>query len=189
MDNAALQGGFSNPPIESAHAFRVIMNVMARPGTIGTLNTGKAPEPLSAAAATLLLTLCDADTGVYLAGDADCEPLRDWLRFHTGAPIVEPSQATFAVGTWDALPLADFPVGIPTYPDRSTTVIIDHADLTAHNATGTGPGIKETATLSLPDIDPFRQNRALFPLGLDFYLTSGTQVSALPRSTEVTPCT
>ena len=87
MDAQALSGGFDNTPFQSAIAFRTIMNVMARPGKIETL-IGAAPNnELSVAAGVLLLTLCDPETPVYLAGKHDCAAVRDWLRFHTGAPL------------------------------------------------------------------------------------------------------
>ncbi len=49
----------------------------------------------------------------------------------------------------------------------------------------TGPGIKTTARLNLPEVAAFRANRALFPLGLDFFFTCGNRLAALPRSTVV----
>jgi alpha-D-ribose 1-methylphosphonate 5-triphosphate synthase subunit PhnH len=37
----------------------------------------------------------------------------------------------------------------------------------------------------LPETAAFADNRALFPLGLDFIFTCGADVAALPRTTEV----
>ena len=48
-----------------------------------------------------------------------------------------------------------------------------------------GPGIRDSAALSLPELDMFVRNNALFPLGLDFYFTCGDRVAALPRSTRI----
>jgi alpha-D-ribose 1-methylphosphonate 5-triphosphate synthase subunit PhnH len=95
----------------------------------------------------------------------------------------------FAVGTWAALaPLSAFPVGTSEYPDRSTTLIVEQNELTA-GALLTGPGIKDTAGLNLPETAAFQTNRAMFPLGLDFVFTCGNQLAALPRSTIVNaPC-
>jgi alpha-D-ribose 1-methylphosphonate 5-triphosphate synthase subunit PhnH len=39
--------------------------------------------------------------------------------------------------------------------------------------------------LTLPEVAAFRANRALFPLGLDFFFTCGDRLAALPRSTVV----
>ncbi|PTE19456.1 carbon-phosphorus lyase subunit PhnH, partial [Cereibacter changlensis JA139] len=45
--NDALSGGFAAPPIESATAFRAMLEAMARPGTIVTLTGAEPPAPLS----------------------------------------------------------------------------------------------------------------------------------------------
>jgi len=188
MQTQAVQfaGGFSNAPIDAAQAFRAAMTVMACPGKIRTLSGAQAPAPLSQAAATLLLTLCDPETGVYLAGAADTPDVRGWLTFHTGAPVVAAAQADFALGTWaDLQPINAYRIGTSEYPDRSATLIVDGADLTQSGATLTGPGIKDSAHLSLPDVSALRANAMLYPLGLDFFFTSGTQVAALPRSTQI----
>ena len=186
MQATALAGGFDDPATQSSHAFRSVMEAMARPGTIKNIQGGAPPELLSVAAGTVLLTLCDTDTPVYLAGKADTDDVRKWLAFHTGAPLTGPSHAMFALGNWDALmPLGNYPIGTPEYPDRSTTLIVECAELEAAGATLRGPGIKAEAKLSLPETRAFQSNRALFPLGLDFIFTSGDRLAALPRSTEV----
>jgi len=186
MQAGPLSGGFAAPAIDSAHAFRSVMEAMARPGTIREIGGAAPPAPLSVAAGAVLLTLCDADTPVHLAGAADCEAVRAWLAFHAGAPLAGPSGCMFALGSWEALaPLSSYPVGTPEYPDRSATLIVERPELVAAGAMLTGPGIRETAALSLPEPDAFRANHALFPLGLDFILTAGRRVAALPRSTVV----
>jgi alpha-D-ribose 1-methylphosphonate 5-triphosphate synthase subunit PhnH len=188
MQADTLSGGFTDPAIQSAHAFRSVMEAMARPGTVQDIAGAEPPAPLSQAAGSVLLTLCDTDTPVYLAGKADCEDVRAWLAFHTGAPLTGPSHCIFAVGGWDALaPISAYPIGTPEYPDRSATLVVEVPDLSTSGATLTGPGIKTSAALSLPELDAFQTNRTLFPLGLDFIFTSGAQLAALPRSTVVTP--
>lgn len=186
MQAETLSGGFDTPAIQSAHAFRSVMEAIARPGRVLDIHGAEPPAPLSKAAGCVLLTLCDTDTPVYLAGDADCAEVRAWLAFHTGAPLTGPSHCMFALGTWAALlPLSSYPIGTSEYPDRSATLIVERPDIALSGATLKGPGIKDSATLSLPDIQAFQQNHALFPLGLDFIFTSGSQTAALPRSTEV----
>ncbi|MBZ8119912.1 phosphonate C-P lyase system protein PhnH [Roseovarius sp. LXJ103] len=186
MEANTLSGGFADPATQSAHAFRSVMEAMARPGTIQDIEGATPPAPLSPAMGAVLLTLCDTETPIYLAGDMDCEAARAWLAFHTGAPFVGPARCMFAVGEWDSLaPLTVYPIGTSEYPDRSATLIVDCSELDASGATLMGPGIKDQATLSLPEVDAFQENRKLFPLGLDFILTSGSRLAALPRSTEV----
>jgi alpha-D-ribose 1-methylphosphonate 5-triphosphate synthase subunit PhnH len=186
MQAETLSGGFADPAIQAAHAFRSVMEAMARPGTLQDITGAEPPAPLSRAAGAVLLTLCDTDTPVYLAGAADCDAVRSWLAFHTGAPLAGPSHCMFAVGSWEALaPLSAFPVGTSEYPDRSATLIVECPALRAEGATLSGPGIKDRAALSLPEVAAFQANSALYPLGLDFILTSGDQVAALPRSTQI----
>jgi len=185
MDAQILSGGFAEPAIQTAHAFRSVMEVMARPGTVQNITGATPPAPLSNAAGAVLLTLCDAETPVYLAGDTDCAAVRTWLAFHTGVPVTGPSRAMFAVGSWDMLtPLSAYQIGTSEYPDRSATLIVETNALDG-TATLKGPGIKSAANLSLPEIAAFQANNAMFPLGLDFIFTCGDQLSALPRSTEV----
>ncbi len=186
MQAQTLEGGFTNPATDTAHAFRSVMEAMARPGKMQTLTGATPPAPLSVAAGVALLTLCDTETPLYLAGDTNCDAVRAWVAFHTGAPITGPSHCMFALGTWEALgPLSAYPIGTPEYPDRSATIIVECADLAADGATLTGPGIRDTANLSLPETQAFQANASLFPLGLDFFFTSDNRIAALPRSTKV----
>lgn len=186
MSAGALSGGFTDPAIGSAQAFRSIMEAMARPGTVQTIYGAAPPSPLSPAAGATLLTLCDSDTPVYFAGEADCEEVCDWLAFHTGAPVSGPSDCMFALGNWEALaPLSRYQIGSFEYPDRSATLIVECDTFSSTNTKLTGPGIKDQAMLSLPETKAFQSNQALFPLGLDFIFTMGNKLAALPRTTEV----
>jgi alpha-D-ribose 1-methylphosphonate 5-triphosphate synthase subunit PhnH len=185
MLDDALNGGFENPPVQSSHAFRAALSALARPGRVERIMGAEAPG-LSEAAATLLLTLCDAETPIYLAPGHDSEALGQWIAFHIGAPLVGPSHAMFALGAWDALmPLTGYPVGTPEYPDRATTLIVEVEALTPPTARLTGPGVETVARMRLPETDSFRANRALFPLGHDFFFTAGEQIAGLPRTTIV----
>lgn len=186
MHTDILEGGFADPPVASAHAFRRVMEAMARPGTIHQITGAAPPAPLSAAAGAVILTLCDTETPIHLAGRMDAADLRGWLAFHTGAPICGRENCMFALGHWDdLLPLSDYPVGTAAYPDRSATLIVETDHLDPAGQPLRGPGIRDTAHLSLPDADALRANHALFPLGLDFILTCGDRIAALPRSTKV----
>lgn len=186
MTPDTLTGGFQSPPTDAARAFRACLTALSRPGQIATISGAVPPAPLSVAAGTLALTLLDGTTPVHLAGALDCAVLRDWLTFHTGAPIVGAAEAVFAFGTWEALqPVTRFAIGTAEYPDRAATLVIECAALTAAGARLSGPGIKENARLSLPETAAFQANRALFPLGFDAFFTAGDQIAGLPRSTIV----
>lgn len=181
-----LSGGFTDPAVQSAHGFRALLEAMARPGRIYPVAGAMPPAPLSIAAGVALLVLTDNTTPLHLAGDMDCAALRDWIGFHTGAPLVGAADAQFGLGTWGALsPVERFAIGDPSYPDRSATLIValDRLDPTGPRLSG--PGINGAHHLSLPDVAAFQANRRLFPLGFDTILTCGDRLAALPRSTQV----
>ena len=183
MDACSMQGGFANPPVDSATAFRAAIDAMSRPGTVHRVAGAEAPAPLSSAAAVLALTLCDPDTPVWLAESLEVPVIRDWFSFHIGAPFVARGEAMFAFGRWDELlPVTDFRIGSPEYPDRSATLIVElDAFGRAHRLTG--PGVRDYAMLSVPDLAMFQTNAKLFPLGLDFFLCSGDRLAGVPRTT------
>lgn len=186
MTTDTLMGGFTDPARQSASAFRACLTALSRPGHIQALSFASPPAPMSRAAGGLALTLLDGTTPVHLAGGLNCAPVRDWLTFHTGAPLVGASDAIFAFGTYDELvPLDRFAIGTPEYPDRAATLVIEVPRLEARGAHLTGPGIKDHAALSLPATAPFQANHALFPLGFDAFLTCGDRIAGLPRSTIV----
>ncbi len=182
----ALAGGFTEAPVQSARAFREILEAMARPGTIRRVQGATPPAPLSIAAGVALLVLTDPTTGLHLAGRADCPAVRDWVAFHIGAPLVPAEMADFALGSWDALlPVGRFRIGQPDYPDRSATLIVECDRLANQGPCLTGPGIEVSTWLNLPETAAFRTNRALFPLGFDTLFTAGDRIAGLPRSTRV----
>jgi alpha-D-ribose 1-methylphosphonate 5-triphosphate synthase subunit PhnH len=186
MTPASLSGGFRNAPQLSARAFRAALDAMSRPGTILRVEGAAPPAPLSTAAGVLILTLCDGTTPVHLGPSLDLPLLRDWITFHTGAPLVGADAAAFALGSWqDLTPVSRFAKGLPDYPDRSATLIVEMPELRAEGPRLTGPGIKGVAQLSLPETAAFRANHDRFPLGFDLFLTSGQNLAALPRSTKV----
>ena len=186
MQATSLEGGFADRPVEAASAFRAAMAALARPGRIERLAGAHPPAPMSVAAGTLILTLCDPDTGLHLAPSHDTSEVRAWVAFHTGAPLVAREAAAFAVGAWEALlPLEGYPLGTAEYPDRSATLIVECEGLAEAGARLTGPGIRDAAWLALPDVAAFRANARLFPLGLVFFLTAGDRVAGLPRTSRV----
>lgn len=186
MQETALSGGFAEAPQQSASAFRAAMNAMARPGAIEQVQGAMPPAPMSVAAGVLALTLLDGETPVYLAGALDCPDVRDWITFHTGAPFAGREFCTFAFGAWsDLMPLAGYPIGTSEYPDRSATLIVEVPELTTQGATLRGPGIKDVAHLSVPEVPALQANARQFPLGLDFFFTCDDLLAAVPRSTKL----
>lgn len=185
METASLEGGFAQAPTDAARAFRSALDALSRPGVVHEVAGAAPPLPLSPAAGALVLTLCDPETPVWLAPSVATDLVVDWFRFHTGAPMAPRAEAAFAFGPWDALaPIHDFAIGTAEYPDRSATLVVEMPALGAEHRL-TGPGIQDAAHLTLPDPQAFRANAALFPLGVDFFLTSGARLAGVPRTTRV----
>ncbi|SOC03371.1 phosphonate C-P lyase system protein PhnH [Rhodobacter maris] len=180
-----LSGGFADAPVQAARAFRAALEAMARPGRMQRLAGATPPAPLSVAAGTLLLTLVDDTTPLYLAPGHQGAALRDWIAFHCAAPLCAPEEAVFALGRWEGLPLERFRLGTPEYPDRSVTLIVEPPALAPQNAQLSGPGIATVQAAQLPETAAFEANRARFPLGFDAFFCAGDQAFALPRSTRV----
>lgn len=191
--------GLADPVIESQRIFRSVMDAMARPGSLQQMKTDglEPPPPLSTTLAGVALTLCDFDTPLWLdAALSKSEAVVSYLRFHTGAPIVDlPKDAAFAlVSSKDTMiPPGSFNTGTPEYPDRSTTLIIGVENLS--NRAGvylTGPGIKQQQSFGARPLPEFFwpemiTNHAQFPLGVDVIFAGREEISALPRSTAIRP--
>jgi len=191
MATAELTGGFADPARGAAHAFRAALDCMARPGRIATLAGAVPPGEIPVAAGTLLLTLADADTPVWLAPRHAGQGAA-WLAFHANAPRAEaPGAAVLAFGAWeDLLPLDRWPAGTPDYPDRGATLICAVPALEGGAPlTLSGPGIAGTARLA-PALPAGAEaalswNAGRFPLGLDVFFAAGDRLAALPRSTRI----
>jgi alpha-D-ribose 1-methylphosphonate 5-triphosphate synthase subunit PhnH len=191
----ALSGGFSEPVFESQSVFRMLMDGMARPGSVRTigLDVGQ-PDLLGGAAGAIALTVCDHETPVWLSAGLVKSAVAEWIGFHTGAPITrEKNEARFAFVEAGAT-LASFGLystGTQEYPDRSTTLVIEVAAFgEGQTLTLTGPGIQQATVVKvkgLPEVFSrlWADNRALFPRGVDVVLTSGKAMLCLPRTTKI----
>jgi alpha-D-ribose 1-methylphosphonate 5-triphosphate synthase subunit PhnH len=185
MQAASLEGGFAERPVGASQVFRAALDAMSRPGSVQRIKGVAPPAPLSIAAGGLLVTLCDHDTPVWLAPSLAGQEIANWVRFHSGAPLCPRAEATFAFGRWDELlPLTDFAIGTPEYPDHSTTLVVEMPAFGEEHRL-TGPGIKAQAHLTLPDPEAMALNSDLYPLGLDFFLICGDRLAALPRTTRI----
>jgi alpha-D-ribose 1-methylphosphonate 5-triphosphate synthase subunit PhnH len=191
-----LAPAFPDPPRATQVVFRQLMDAMAHPGQVRQLALELAPPaPLGTATAALALTLLDYDTPFWLDPPlAAARELREWFKFHTGAPLTADwADAAFAFVADPARcpPFATFAQGSLEYPDRSTTLVLQVDGFGRGEPLElAGPGIAGTQRLCaapLPDHFPARlaANRALFPRGIDLILASRDAVAALPRSIRV----
>jgi alpha-D-ribose 1-methylphosphonate 5-triphosphate synthase subunit PhnH len=184
--------GFDDPVQQSQQAFRALLDAMARPGRMVTveIDTGH-PDGLSPALAAALLTLADLDTPVWLGPGFDTDAVKTWLRFHSGAPLAaKPEDAAFALLDAARMPALDaFCFGTDEAPERGATLLVQVSALTGAAAmTWRGPGIKAHVAMPACGLtDAIWRRRAdlsaEFPRGLDFYLGRGCDLVALPRST------
>jgi alpha-D-ribose 1-methylphosphonate 5-triphosphate synthase subunit PhnH len=195
LDTLAFAGGFKEPVFEAQAVFRTLMDCMARPGTIGTVNAVVVPPaPLNAAAGAVALTLCDHDTAVWLTPALTASALPAWLAFNAGATVTDARQdARFAfVEKGAMLPnLCLFAQGTQEYPDRSTTLVVEiDAFEGGRPLVLRGPGIRseaEIAPVGLPDMFAhfWSENRQGFPRGVDLILVAGASILCLPRTTVI----
>jgi alpha-D-ribose 1-methylphosphonate 5-triphosphate synthase subunit PhnH len=186
--------GFTNAAIDSAHAFRTIMQAMARPGVPVSLEPAlQAPAPLHTTSAAVALTLCDFQTPVWLSPALRNERTVHYLRFHTGAPIVERmEEAHFAfLGAAEGQPpMSLFAQGTHEYPDRSATLVIQAEAFDRQAVLLIGPGIKGTVEFGVEGLAQefwaaMAENHARFPTGVDVIFAAPQSLAAVPRSTAV----
>lgn len=181
--------------LASQDAFRQLMWALARPGLPQRLAGDIDPPPgLDQATAIALLTLADFETPVWLPPRLARDVAGDYLRFHSGCPLVsDPAAATFAVldGRDAVTTLPRLAIGEDRYPDRSATVFIELPALDGGLPVRlTGPGIEDAVEIAPGGVDRafwsfVEGNHGLYPLGVDIYLTAADRIIGLPRSTAI----
>lgn len=193
---AELPPGFADKVLSAQSTFRSVMDAMARPGSVQRIvPMAGAPGPMMRGTAAIALTLFDHDTPLWLdARMSDSSDVVKWLKFHTGAPVIQDSSiASFAlISDGAALPAFErFALGTSEYPDRSTTVIIQVDSLDEGRSFELlGPGIDGSAKLkaSIKPFDLFERlhiNETLLPRGIDVVLVADDAVVAIPRTARV----
>jgi alpha-D-ribose 1-methylphosphonate 5-triphosphate synthase subunit PhnH len=191
---ATLIPGFDDPVDGAQATFRAALQALANPGRIQQVESACGiPAGLSPAMAAMLLTLADVDASVWLPDSAG-EAVRAYLRFHCACALVDdPAQARFvAVPAGCAAPsIAQCDPGDPAYPDRSATLLIEVESLEAGRpVTLAGPGIPGKRSLAVAGLPAgfwtqWAANHQRFPLGVDVFLTQGSRLCGLPRTTRV----
>jgi alpha-D-ribose 1-methylphosphonate 5-triphosphate synthase subunit PhnH len=194
MELVHLLPAFPNPVLNSQRAFRRILEALAHPGRTVTLGEELSPPtPLNRATAAVCLTLIDLDTKLWVDFKETDEAI-GWLYFHCGCPITaSPGSARFALITDErTLPLLEgFYAGHDEAPETSATLIIQTSGLGQGVARSLlGPGLataQQLAVRSLPEAFWvfWKANHRIYPLGVDVFLTCGTSLIALPRTTRV----
>lgn len=191
---AAISAAFATPVFDAQRTFRTVMNALAEPGTEHVVDAGGPRCPgFSTAMTAIALTVADFETRLWV-DPAESREAADYLRFHTGAPIVvDRIDAAFAFVTRprELGRLATFAQGTLEYPDTSATLVVDVESIdTARGWILSGPGIAGTRRLAVSPLPETLHadlvaNRAAFPCGVDLIFCAGTRIVALPRSTRV----
>ena len=186
--------GFADAVHDTQHVFRQLLDAFTHPGRVILLPQRLAAlDALFPSCAALALTLFDHGTPVHLDPVLDIAAVRDFLRFHCGAPLVEaPREAGFAlIGNAAALDLAAFAPGDAERPERSTTVIIQVPGfLHGKPIRLVGPGVATTTSLVVDGLDgrfwqQWQENGALYPGGVDVVLAAPEAIAVLPRAVGV----
>ena len=184
--------GFLDPVFDAQRVFRTLLAALSEPGRILRMDRLCAPPGgVPSTAIAVVLALCDADTPLWLA--PKMRGAADFLRFQTGAPIIDAARdASFLLSDASERPaLALLRSGEAEYPDRSATLIL--AVDRVEGGVGwrvSGPGIPDArAFLPIPIDDAFvtewDQNRTRFPLGVDVLFVARDGVVGLPRTTKL----
>jgi alpha-D-ribose 1-methylphosphonate 5-triphosphate synthase subunit PhnH len=194
VPNAAPLPGLSDPVADAQRIFRRVLDALAHPGRIVTLDApAELPAgPFGRAAIGTALALLDFETAIWL--DEAASAVGPHLRFHCNCPLAAArGQAAFAlIGDPATLPPLDgFALGSDSYPDRSATLVIEVEALGQEGGLRlSGPGIQDEVLLGVAGLRtgfwPERAGLApLFPCGLDLILTCGDRLAAIPRTTMV----
>ncbi|MFA3777246.1 phosphonate C-P lyase system protein PhnH [Yersinia sp. 1652 StPb PI] len=187
---------FEHPVDDAQHTFRRILKALSEPGVLVTLPHATGWQPLNPATTSVLLTLADQETPLYLDAALNSDSVQHNVRFHTGAPLMTCSdKSSFSLFNNEitAEQLATCPAGNELSPEQSTTVVIQTDSL--HHGMPLrlrGPGIEHSRTVAphLPaTVLNYLLNRpAAFPAGIDFLFTCGENLMAIPRTTHVEVC-
>jgi alpha-D-ribose 1-methylphosphonate 5-triphosphate synthase subunit PhnH len=128
-----LQPAFTLAVQDAQHSFRRLLKAMSEPGVIVSLHQlSQGWLPLNLATTSVLLTLADNDTPVWLSGALSNDIASQNLRFHTSAPLVEqPQQAVFAVADEQISheQLNALSEGSAVAPETSATLILQVSSL------------------------------------------------------------
>ena len=184
--------------------FRVLLDAMARPGSIRSLpaRDEHTPIPATTGLAAVAQTLLDHEVAFAVVPSAvDVDPETSsafvaYIRSVTGCREVAPIDAdyVFALGALPAGLAAHLKRGQPAYPDEGATLVSLVPSL--DGASGitvqlSGPGVPAGTSARIPGwstdaIASLTEANAAAPLGIDVILVdAGGQVMCLPRSTRI----
>ncbi|MGO4494900.1 phosphonate C-P lyase system protein PhnH [Paenibacillus sp. 2RAB27] len=182
-------------------AYRHVIDVMSRPGTIADLSeeAGKLNQTLECLAATSILAHMLLDTEVTFKVVSERESkMAHLLSQLTYAKEAELEKADFIFILLDAAPgsllqaLEAAKIGDLQDPHRSATIIIETTSLLAQEikVRMTGPGIQAETKIEIAMnedwLDIRTQRNSEYPLGIDLiFVDDSHHIWALPRTTQI----
>ncbi len=186
--------------------YRLLLDAMARPGTVHLLPRMSltAPPAITEAAALVGFALLNADVSFYADGEA-ADVVTQYLVVNTAATPESPGNAdfVFAAGTASEALVADMKKGSLPYPDEGATLVASVEALASEvqglgllsspylTLTLEGPGIAGKKTFFVSGLGSelvagLQTCNQEFPLGIDLILTDpGHRIACIPRSSRV----
>jgi len=179
---------------DAQHSCRRLLKAMSEPGVIVALHQLKHGwQPLNLATTSVLLTLADKDTLVWLSNPLHNDFVIQNLRLHTRATLAEQPQLatlTLADETLSAVELDALFAAAAAQLATRITLIVQVSGLSGGRMLRlTGPGIHEERMIApqLPHciVHALADRLHAIPLGIDLLLTHGERLLALPRDTHI----
>jgi len=180
--------------------FRVLLNCMAKPGTIGRIEaidgTEESGFPFTGYMFSVAKTLLDQETLFHVANDSG--QAEAMISFDTMAASGSLSDCDYLLTSGDDFfEIERLKRGSWQFPDESATIICQVVDLfdsddiegESVSLTLKGPGIKDSKEIAIEGLNPdliegLRECNREFPLGIDCILVGRTgKICCIPRST------
>ena len=181
--------------LREQRTFRLLLDCMARPGTIGRLPEHPHPGPHGAAIAALEALV---DHEVTFCVFPERSEVSEAVLRQTGSRLASLEEADYVLCDALTLPQALLHTkdGPPDYPDRGATLVCLVEGISADGGPGaplnlSGPGIRDTATVWIDGFEAaareaFQERNAAPPLGADLVLvTPSGEICCLGRYTRL----
>lgn len=196
------------PVRDTQVTFRVVLDVMARPGTVRRLPVSARDAPVNPWLAAALVTLLDHEVSLAVEPFDGSDVLERFVRQRTAVAAATAEAADFVVASTDHLD-PNLPLrlrqGTLAYPNDSATLLLlvsglDEAPPSSRPvaSAGTdgllldlaGPGVPPGHRVWIGGLDPAlfeaRDEVAEYPRGIDLILVDPSgRVAALPRTTAI----
>ena len=179
--------------------FRLLLDAMARPGSIRVLDDVAIvpPQGLHRVSALVGFALLNKDVTFHVVSDGS--EVADYLMVNTASSVVSADEADFIFvkGHLRTPAILAAKVGSLRYPEEGATVIVEVEKISDVAFEGgvaltlSGPGVLDTKTIYVAGLDvailaDFVSQNMEFPMGIDMILTDGEDaLSCVPRTAKL----